>query len=109
MAAILLAAALIELPALVGLIDYRRVLVPRVMGGSGPHNRQLDPELVYRHLPHDHFIHQQVGDSAAGLAIPVRGGIGPSASTTPTGFATRKISARPTSCSWAIPSSKDMT
>ena len=40
------------------------------MGGSGPHNRQLDPELVYRHLPHDRFLHQQVGDSAAGLAIP---------------------------------------
>lgn len=69
-AAILLAAALIELPALVGLVDYRRVLVPRVMGGSGPHNRQLDPELVYRRLPHDHFVHQQVGDSIAGLAIP---------------------------------------
>ena len=69
-AAVLLAAALIELPALLGLVDYRRVLVPRVMGGSGPHNRQLDPELVYRHLPHDHFVHQQVGDSAAGLAIP---------------------------------------
>ena len=69
-AAILTAAALIELPALLGLVDYRRVLVPRVMGGSGPHNRQLDPELVYRHLPHDHFVHQQVGDSVAGLAIP---------------------------------------
>ena len=69
-AAILLAAALIELPALLGLVDYRRVLVPRCLGGNGPHNRQLDPELVYRHLPHDHFVHQQVGDSAAGLAIP---------------------------------------
>ncbi len=69
-AAILLAAAVIELPAVVGLIDYRRLLVPRVMGGTGPHNRQLDSELVYRHLPHDHFVHQQVGDSAAGLAIP---------------------------------------
>ena len=69
-AAIVLAAALVELPALVGLVDYRRVLVPRCMGGSGPHNRQLDPELVYRHLPHDHFVHQQVGDSTAGLAIP---------------------------------------
>src|SRR5438552_1554685 len=65
LAAILLVAALIELPALVGMVDYRRVLLPRCMGGNGPHNRQLDPELVYRHLPHDHFIHQQVGDSAA--------------------------------------------
>ena len=70
LAAVLLAAALIELPALTGMYDYRRVLVPRCLGGSGPHNRQFDPELVYRHLPHDHFVHQQVGDSAAGLAIP---------------------------------------
>jgi lysophospholipase L1-like esterase len=69
-AAVLLATALIELPALVGLVDYRRVLIPRVLGGTGPHNRQMDPELIYRHLPHDRFVHYQAGDFAAGLALP---------------------------------------
>lgn len=69
-AALLLAVALVELPAAMGWIDYRQVLIPRTLGGAGPHNRQLDPELVYRHLPHDRFVHRQAGDYAAGLAIP---------------------------------------
>ena len=69
-AAVILAGVLVELPAAIGLVDYRAVLFPRCMGGSGPRDRQLDPELIYRRRTHDEFVHRQAGDYAAGMAIP---------------------------------------
>ena len=69
-AALLLAAGLVELPAAVGLLDYRAVLIPHGLGGDGPHNRLADRELIYRHHPHARFVHCQAGDYAAGMAIP---------------------------------------
>lgn len=69
-AAICVAVLLVELPAALGVFDYRVLLVPKMAGGPGPHNLQLDRELIGRRPAYDHFIERQPGDCAVGLAIP---------------------------------------
>ncbi len=67
--ALTLAWAAAEAPALLGRLDYRTVFLPKTIGGLGPHNRQLDPELLWVRPSHDHFTERQPGDWAAGFAV----------------------------------------
>ncbi len=69
-AALLLAAVLVELPAAVGWVDYRLLLISESLGGTGPHNQQFDRDVVHRRPPHGRFIQRQAGDFVYGLAIP---------------------------------------
>jgi len=71
-AAVLAAMLLVELPAVLGWVDYRVVLVPKMAGGPGPHNRRFDKELIAVRPAYDHFIERQPGDDVIGLAIPAR-------------------------------------
>lgn len=57
------AALLLEAPAMLGLLDYRTLLVPKMPGGPGPHNRVLEPGLLYRRPPHDEFTSELFGDA----------------------------------------------
>lgn len=69
LAAILFAVLLVELPALLGWVDYRVLLTPKHVGGSGRHNMQLDPELLFHRPPHDRFVSRQPGDWTISLGI----------------------------------------
>ena len=57
------AALLLEVPAMLGLLDYRTLLVPKMPGGPGPHNRVLEPGVLYRRPPHDTFTSELFGDA----------------------------------------------
>jgi len=69
--AIVLAVLIVELPAALGWLDYRVLLVPKMTGGPGPHNRRLDAQLIAVRPAHDHYIERQPGDDVFGLAIPI--------------------------------------
>ncbi|OHB71204.1 MAG: hypothetical protein A2V70_10960 [Planctomycetes bacterium RBG_13_63_9] len=58
LSAILVALLLVELPAALGLVDYREVLYPRLASLEGPDQVQRDPELVFRHPGHGRFEHE---------------------------------------------------
>jgi len=72
--ALLLALLLLELPVVLGWVDYRVLLGPKVVGGEGPQNRQLDRELIFHRPPLDHFTARQPGDwtISLGIATPRR-------------------------------------
>lgn len=69
LAGVLLAVVLVELPAALGLLDYRTLLFPRLSGGPGPDHLRRDGELVFRHLPYgsnDQVVTEQPGSSPGG-------------------------------------------
>lgn len=67
--------ALLELPAALGLLDYRQIIVPRqdalfeIRPWLHPQNR-LDPELLHVHQAHSHFSGTSMGDLVAWYGIP---------------------------------------
>jgi hypothetical protein len=61
--------AAIELPAVLGWIDYRVFLTAKGFGYEGPHNARLDPHWIFRRPPNDHFVSVQEGDTARSLRI----------------------------------------
>jgi SGNH hydrolase-like domain, acetyltransferase AlgX len=66
---ILLLLFLAEFPALMGWIDYRTYMVPKMVGGPGPHNRQTDSDLLFHRHAHDQFLSRQRGDEAMLLGV----------------------------------------
>ncbi len=66
-AAILGVLLLIELPAMLGLIDYRAVMTGKAVGASGRHNMRLDRKLLHTRPPNDRFVQNARGDVAVGL------------------------------------------
>lgn len=69
-----LAVAGLEIPALLGVLDYRVLFVPKMPGGKGPHNRVLEPGILYRRHAHDTFTSDLYGDGVivAGVAAERR-------------------------------------
>lgn len=60
----------IELPAMVGWYDYRRLLVPKMPGASGPHNRVYHRDGPPRRPPGDSFTTRQAGAAAIVYDLP---------------------------------------
>ena len=76
--AVLFAVAAAELPAAIGLVDYRRFialpqgeLFTRIKAWENPRNR-LDPELLHIHRSGDHFTGEAAGDLTNWLGIATR-------------------------------------
>jgi acetyltransferase AlgX (SGNH hydrolase-like protein) len=65
----------LEIPAVLHLVDYRIVLSPRdsvlytVKAWANPRN-QLDPELLYLHRPHQRFTGTTLGDLVTTFGLP---------------------------------------
>ena len=60
-------ALLIELPALIGFIDYRQVFIPKGVGLTGPHNRVYEPDGFFHRPSNDQFSEVRPGDSVLTL------------------------------------------
>ena len=58
---LLLTLFLLELPAFIGLVDYRTLLVPKMPGAVGPHNRIYIPHAGFSRPAHDTFNTNQAG------------------------------------------------
>ena len=54
---------LIESPAILGWVDYSTLFVPKMLGGPGPHNRQLEPTGYFHRPPYDQFSNALPGDA----------------------------------------------
>jgi acetyltransferase AlgX (SGNH hydrolase-like protein) len=74
-AAVAFVLAILETPALLGVLDYRIVLAPRdsvlyitVKAWTNPRN-QIDKELLYLHRPNQRFVGSTRGDLATWLDI----------------------------------------
>lgn len=68
-AALFLVLAAIEAPAAMNAIDYRPVLLPKVAGSSGPHNRVFRPEGYFARPPYDAFTEERPGDFAVTINV----------------------------------------
>ena len=61
---------LVELPAVLGWVDYGVTLFGRRIGGDGPNPMQLDAELLFRHRPYDRFTTTQPWDATVDDLAP---------------------------------------
>ncbi len=61
---------LIELPAVLDWFDYRRLFAPhKMLGGTGPHNKILEPQLYHHRPPYDRFSSAEPGGSVVMLGV----------------------------------------
>jgi hypothetical protein len=61
---------LVELPAVLGWFDYRRLFAPdKMLGGTGPHNKIVEPQLYHHRPSYDRFSSAEPGDSVVMLGV----------------------------------------
>lgn len=68
-AAVTLLVVLVEAPAAMKWVDYRVWLVPKMIGGPGPHNRQPEAGVGFRRPAHDEFTDERPGDAVVTLGV----------------------------------------
>jgi len=66
-ATVVLVPLVLEIPAALGWVDYRRIFVARGLGFEGPHNRIYTEDGYYHRPAYDRFTETRPGDSAVSL------------------------------------------